>query len=211
MQDASGWVEELLRELDPESDAEVRSAHPGIAYSKVLGRAVRTGPWEDQKISTYDKAREALEAEDLVGAAAMLDMFYDEAEIIFSFFRQMIPDAMEYLKGRGMAIDELRDLNARLLQLLALPDGRHFNSRRLWEDFRQHHRRMLLLCGAGSVTQALDELPDYKERWRQIQDRDVDHLYGLINEVVERYGEEALGAFWESIIGPLFSLRYAKF
>jgi hypothetical protein len=211
MQDASGWVEALFQELDSEPDTDITSREPGVGYSKILGRNVRTGPWDDQGISTFDKIRIALETGDMTAAAEQLDMFMDEASVIFSFFRQLIPDAMGYLREHGMTLDELRDLNSRLLALLRLPDGRAFSARRLWEEFRADHRKMLLLCGGGDGGDALTELPEYKEQWRRIQDRDVDHLYGLINEVVERYGEEALGEFWEAIIGPLFETRYAKF
>jgi hypothetical protein len=133
MQDASGWVEALLQELDSESDEDFTSRGSGVGYSKVLGRNVRTGPWDDQKISTFDKIRTALETGDTAAAAEQLDMFMDEASIIFSFFRQLVPDAMAYLRQRGMTVDELRDLNTRLLALLRLPDGRAFSARRLWE------------------------------------------------------------------------------
>ena len=60
-------------------------------------------------------------------------------------------------------------------------------------------------------TAALAHLAELKEIWRQIQDRDVDHLYGLLNEAVVRWGEPVVGDFWDAIIGPLFSSRYAKF
>ena len=211
MQDASGWVEALMQDLDSGPDADFTSATPGVGYSKVLGRNVRVGPWGDQKISTFEKIRAALDSGDVAEAAAMLDVFMDEASVIFAFFRQLVPDAMAYLTMHGTTPADLRDINVRLLALLRLPDGREFSPRRLWEEFRGHHRRMLLLCGATDAQSALAELTEYKEKWRRIQDRDVDHLYGLIDEVVRRHGEGALGEFWESIIGPLFETRYAKF
>ena len=97
MQDASGWVEALLQDLDSGPDAEFTDTTPGVGYSKVLGRNVRVGPWADQKISTFEKIRAALDRADGAVAAAMLDVFMDEASVIFSFFRQLVPDAMAYL------------------------------------------------------------------------------------------------------------------
>ncbi len=209
--DASGWVEEMLLTIDAQPWVEHGPKSPGLAFSDILGRRVRTGDWQDQKISTYDKIRSALERQESREAAAFIDFFVDEADVIYGFFRQLIPDTNEFLLKRGIDKKEIRDLNAKILSLLTLPDGRPFKARRLWEEFQSMHREMILLCGERRFTDALTLLEDFKETWRLVQDRDVDHLYGLINEIVVRFGESALGEMWDFIIGPLFKTRYAKF
>jgi hypothetical protein len=209
--DASGWVEEMLTSISAEPrQGEVPMA-PGLGFSEVLGRRVRTGDWQEQKVSTYDKIRQALEAGDFQSAAAFVGFFADEADVIFGFFRQLIPDANEFLLKRGLTKTDLRELNAKIIALLTLPDGRPFNARRLWEEFRAQGEALVLLCGQEDADGALELLPRFKETWRIVQDRDVDHLYGLINEVVVRFGEPALEEFWNFVIGPLFTTRYAKF
>jgi hypothetical protein len=209
--DASGWVEEMLLTIDPQGWVERGPKSAGLAFSDALGRTVRTGGWEEQKISTYDKIQSALERRESREAAAFIDFFADEADVIYGFFRQLIPDTNDYLLNLGIDKKEIRDINVKILSLLTLPDGRPFKARRLWEEFRALHREMLLLCGEQRFADAFALLKDYKETWRLVQDRDVDHLYGLINEIVVRYGESALGKMWDFIIGPLFKIRYAKF
>jgi hypothetical protein len=209
--DASGWVEEMLGGIELGPWKEGQAAAPGLGYSTVLGRRVRVGDWQDQKISTYEKIREALASNRLEEAAAFIDFFVDEADVIFNIFRQFIPDLNEFLLRRGVSKVEITEVNARLLGLLTLPDGRPFISRRLWDEFRSKARTLVLACGRGDGEQALKLLDDFKETWRQIQDRDIDHAYGLINEVVVRYGESALAELWDYIIGPLFKMRYEKF
>jgi hypothetical protein len=70
---------------------------------------------------------------------------------------------------------------------------------------------MILLCGERRFSEALVLVEEFKEAWRLVHDRDVDHLYGLLNEIVVRYGEPALEEIWDFIIGQLFKLRYEKF
>ena len=209
--DASGWVEEMLATIDTEPWVEKGPHSPGLAFSEVLGRRVRTGDWRDQSISTYDKIRAALEAQRWREAAAFIDFFGDEADVIYGFFRQLIPDTNEFLLNHGVQKEEIRTINAKILSLLRLPDGRPFKARRLWEEFRAMQREAILLCGEKRAAEALTLLDQYKETWRLVQDRDVDHLYGLVNEIVRRFGESALEEMWNYIIGPLFKVRYAKF
>jgi hypothetical protein len=209
--DASGWVEEMLRTIDSEPWEERSAASPGLAFSEVLGRRVRTGEWNDQKVSTYDKIHSALERREWGEAAAFIDFFIDEADVIYGFFRQLIPDTNEFLLTRGLSKDEIKTINEKVLAFLKLPDGRPFKARRLWEEFRSQGRELLMLCGEHDADRALKLLPEFKDTWRLVQDRDVDHLYGLINETVARWGEGALVEMWDFIIGPLFKTRYAKF
>ena len=48
----------------------------------------------------------------------------------------MVNDLNEFLLARGLSEDEVRDLNPGILALLALPDGRPFQARILWEELR---------------------------------------------------------------------------
>lgn len=206
--DASGWVEEMLGSLRQ------ATADPGsseITYSTTLGRRARAGSWEDQSVSTVVRIRELAEEGRFEEAAQMVDFFEDEAEVIYALFRQMIPDTNQFLLDRGMSRAELTALNGDLMALLTLPDGRSFHSRQQWEEFRSTKVELIRLCGKEEPEPIVRLLETFRETWRLIQDRDVDHLYGLLNEAVRRFGEKALADIWDHILGPLFEMRYAKF
>jgi hypothetical protein len=210
--DAGGWIEELLVDAVaapfPESIGESDVLH----YSETLGRRVRSdATWSEAAVSTYTKAKAAIDAGDMVRAAEYVDFFVDEASVIFGVFRGLIPDAIAFLEGRGLTRSQLLDLNRRLLALIHLPDGRPFVARLRWAEFQAEVRACTEACGAGDRGEALTRLAALKETWRQIQDRDVDHLYGLLNEAVVHWGEPVVGEFWDAIIGPLFISRYEKF
>ena len=214
MADAGGWIEELLTEAGRAPDATPPDL-PGtgvLRYSALLGRRIRNdASWDDAAVSTYVRARDAIGAGAFDEAAEYVDFFVDEAAVIFGVFRGLIPDAISFLARRGLEREELRDLNRALLALLPLPDGRPFVARRQWAEFQAQVRTCLAACGERDAGAALDHLAMLKESWRQIQDRDVDHLYGLLNEAVIRWGEAVVGEFWDAIIGPLFASRYEKF
>jgi len=212
MGDAAGWIEEML--VDVQGGAPESTVADGnvMHFSETLGRRVRSDQsWEDAAISTYVRVRDSIAEKDWDTAAEYLDFFYDEAAVIYGFFRQFIPDAITYLEGKGMTRDELVALNQQILGMLNLPDGRPFSARARWAEFQDQVRRGKVACGAKDEAQSLALLSELKETWRQIQDRDVDHLYGLLNEAVVRWGEPFVGEFFEVLFQPLFESRYDKF
>jgi hypothetical protein len=210
--DASGWIEEMLVEAVSSQGGGQIADSDVLHFSETLGRRVRSdATWADAAVSTYTKAAEAINAGEWNRAAEYVDFFVDEAAVIYGVFRGLIPDAISFLAARGVARPQLLDINRRLLDLIRLPDGRPFVARSRWADFQAEVRECTLACGANDHDLALAQLAELKEIWRQIQDRDVDHLYGLLNEAVVLWGEPVVGEFWDAIIGPLFESRYEKF
>lgn len=210
--DAGGWIEELLVQAVGPGGSDPVAGSGVLHYSETLGRRVRSdATWSEAAVSTYTKAQEAIGAGEWSRAAEYVDFFVDEAAVIFGVFRGLIPDAISFLEQRGIERAQLLEINRRLLDLIRLPDGRPFVARTRWAEFQAEVRDCILACGAGDRDGALAHLATLKETWRQIQDRDVDHLYGLLNEAVAFWGEPVIGEFWDAIIGPLFTARYEKF
>lgn len=210
--DAHGWVDGLLRRMEEGAAETVLLGNSeALMYSSVLGRRVRKGDWADQSIATYDKASGALSDGEFGHAAEFVDFFVDEAEIVYSIFRELIPDAIKYLSERGVDENSLEALMLRMRDLVRLPDGTTFRPRLQWAEFRATMRRCLVACGREDADGAREELESGREQWRRIQDRDVDLVYGLLSEAAKRWGETVVGEFWEELIGPLFQSRYAKF
>lgn len=212
MKDASGRAEELLTRFELERGGGSPAEEAGaLAFSEILGRRVRAGELSDQRISTVDKIQEALAAGDYARAAELGDFFADEAEVVYGIYRGWIPQLIDFLLDRGSSLDEVTELNERILSLLALPAGRRFYARRLWSEFRRAVREFVQACGAERAEEASTRLETMWDTWRQLHDRDVDHIYGLMDAIVRRHGEATLAQMWDAIIGDLFSSRYAKF
>jgi hypothetical protein len=211
MIDASGKAEEFLGRLHERISREHGAGDSPISYSEVLGRRVRSGDWPDQAVSTLDKIEAALAEGGFATAAELGDFFLDEAVVIYAIYRDWVPKLIDFLRERGIADDELAELNERILELCRTPDGRPFHARRLWSELQATVRSFELACGAGDADTARERLDDMHKSWVTLHDHDVDHIYGLLDFIVGRWGEQAMADVCEYMMGGLFSSRYAKF
>jgi hypothetical protein len=182
-----------------------------LEYFPALGRRVRLGSWEDQKISTYRKIRQAVEQGRWDDAAELCNYFVDEAKVCFAIYRQWIPDLSAFLAENGLSGEELQTVHAEIVAKLDLPGGRPWDPFRQWHEFVMQVEEFVALVHREEGAAALEKLDALKETWRRGHDRDVDHTYGLMSEIVKRLGEESIGAMWDKVLLPLFTWRYEKF
>ena len=187
------------------------AADTKIEFSEILGRRVRLGSWEDQKVSTYRKIKAAVAAGDWDHAAELADYFTDEANVCFSLYRQWINDLNGFLKERGCGPEELADVNAAIVAKIALPDGSPWNPHRHWDSYKRQQRELLAHIHRAQAEEAEAALDRMKETWRQTHDRDVDHTYGLMSEIQERHGGQGIVDMFQKLLVPLFAWRYEKF
>lgn len=182
-----------------------------IEFSEVLGRRVRLGSWDDQKISTYRKIAESIDAGDWEMAADLADYFTDEANVCFSLYRQWVNDLRGFLRDSGASDEEVVAIDADVQSKLTCPDGREWNAHRHWDQYRAEQRQLLASIYRQEPEQARDRLAAMKETWRQTHDRDVDHTYGLMSAIQERHGAQGIADMYQRVLVPLFSWRYNKF
>jgi hypothetical protein len=187
------------------------SSETRIEYSPAVGRRIRLGSWEDQKISTYRKIREALLDERWDDAAELCNYFVDEARVCFAIYRTWIPDLNAFLAENGASREDVEAANSEIVSKLTLPDGRPWDPFRQWHEFVMRVEEFVALAHREKREEALAKLDELKETWRRCHDRDVDHTYGLMSEIVKRLGEGSIGAMWDKVLLPLFTWRYEKF
>lgn len=182
-----------------------------IEFSDVLGRRVRMGSWEDQKVSTYRRIVEALDEARWEDAAKLGNYFVDEAFVCYSIYRQWIPDLNAFLRKKGVDKDDIDAVNRDVVAKLDLPDGSPWNPRLQWDRFRDDVEEFVARCHREDAEGAKEALEQMKETWRRCHDRDVDHTYGLMSEIQSRFGEDAIGEMYQDVLLPLFAWRYDKF
>jgi hypothetical protein len=186
-------------------------AETQIAFTELLGRRVRMGPWEDQKISTYRKIREALDEGRWDNAAELQAYFIDEANVCFTLYRQWIGDLNGYLKDKSVDAAKIADRNDQAVRVAKLPDGSPWQPRRHWDRFLTEMQRTTAATYRENPAEAKRLLDVAKETWRQCHDRDVDHTYALMSLVLEELGEPAVRDMYDRVLLPLFVWRYEKF
>jgi len=182
-----------------------------VEFNEALGRRIRTGTWEEQRVSTYSKIQEAIAAADWDTAASLGNYFVDEANVCFTLYRQWIADLNGFLSDKGTTADEIDTVNDHIVNLLALPDGSPWQPRRQWDTFLREVETFVAHAHRREAGEALEALDEMKETWRRCHDRDVDHTYGLMSEIAARHGESSIREMWDRVLVPLFNWRYAKF
>jgi hypothetical protein len=182
-----------------------------ISFVPAIGRRARVDRWEEQKISTYRKIREAIGDARWDEAARLMNYFVDEGRVCFGIYRQWIPDLNGFLRENGVSPEELEAANAGIVAKLTLPDGTPWDPYAQWDRFLTDVESTVRAIHREDAEGALELVDKAKETWRRCHDRDVDHTYGLMSEIVARFGESSIGAMWDKVIVPLFSWRYDKF
>jgi hypothetical protein len=191
---------------------EVRSVtETKVAFTELLGRRVRMGTWEDQKISTYRKIREALEDARWDDAAVLESYFIDEANVCFTLYRQWIGDLNGFLSDRHVDAALIKARNEQAVTVATLPDGSPWVPRRQWDKLLNEMQSVTAATYRENAADAKALLALAKETWRQCHDRDVDHTYALMSLVKEQLGETAVREMYDRVLLPLFVWRYEKF
>ena len=182
-----------------------------IAFTELLGRRVRLGPWEDQKVSTYRKIIEALDGARWDEAAQLGSYFVDEANVCFTLYRQWIGDLNGYLRDKGVDEAAIKARNDQAVAVATLPDGSPWHPRMHWDRFLAQVQDFTAATYREQPEEAKRRLDMMKETWRQCHDRDVDHTYALMSLIKEQLGEPAIRDMYDRVLLPLFVWRYEKF
>lgn len=182
-----------------------------LEWSGPLGRQVRGGSWSEQGVATYRLIRAALESEDWASAEELTDYFMVEAGVCFKIYRQWSRDIADLLIDWGVSREEVENCFQDLARLLTHPDGREFDPQEQWDRTEAARFTTQSALRAHQIDGSLAELENLVEQWRQCHDRDVDRIAGLMNEIVTRFGEPALGRMYDAILVPWFNERYVLF
>ena len=183
-----------------------------MGFSDIIGRRVRLGDWQDQKISTYRKIHEALDEGRFDDASELAAYFVDEAKVCWVLYRQWILDLEGFLTDQGVdggrargghRADRERD---RAAERRAVRLGRPLGALQRADRPGRRGRR-----GVPTPPPRGRPMDEAKEIWRQTHDRDVDHTYGLMSAIVVRFGEAIVPRMYDRVLLPLFAWRYEKF
>jgi hypothetical protein len=176
-----------------------------MGFSEALQRRVRLGSWEDQKISTYRKIQESVDAGRWDEAAELASYFIDEAAVCWHLYRQWLADLEGFLRDEGTSEGDLAQIRAKLVEVTTLPDGTAFDSHAMWGQFNGLIEDVVSACGRADGVAALASMDEAKEVWRRTHDRDVDMTYCYMSETAQRFGDDAIPRMYERVLLPLFA------
>jgi hypothetical protein len=188
-----------------------RGPSPLVKYSATLRRPIRVGGLESQKVSTYRLIAESIRCGAFVDAAALGTIFEEEARVCWEPFQDQIAGTRGFLEQRGVPSAELAEIEAGIVAKLVHPDGRAHDAPAMWRELRQLVLELARICAGADADAALAQLALLKEHWRRLHDRDCDHLAGLLDQVLVRFGEDAVFELWLELEGRGFEQRYRRY
>ena len=164
-----------------------------IAFTELLGRRVRMGPWEDQKVSTYRKIIEALDGARWDEAAHARRATSSTRRTSAS--RSTASGSATSTATSGTRASTRRVIKARNDQAVAVsrPARRVARGTRASSGTASSPRSRTFTAATyrEQPDEAKRRLDVMKETWRQCHDRDVDHTYALMSLIKEQLGEAA--------------------
>lgn len=171
-----------------------------------LKRLIRADDWAGLAVGTYPRLLEAIARGDATERAELARFFVVEARVIHDIYTQWLRDTRRYLLDKGLGEAALAEEEARVAALAvagrpAIVDDRDA----AWREVEALGESV---ADAGDAALALQ----LKELWRHLHDAQVDHISGLFDVVIRRFGEPALGEMYEGwVIGDWFAKRYQRF
>lgn len=178
-----------------------------LIHHKELQRAIRADDWNGLAVGTYSRLVAAIARGDGDECAELAGFFVVEAGIIQDIYTQWLRDTRRYLLDKGMADDEVAREDAHALALACAGRPEIVADRNTaWSKIE---RIAAAIAANGGNAEAALRL---KELWRHLHDAQVDHICGLFDAVIRRFGEPALGEMYEGwVIGDWFAKRYQRF
>jgi len=176
---------------------------PVLRHHPELGRPIRADDWEGLRLGTARLLEAALAEGRGTEAADLAAFFVTEARVIHDIYAQWRRDTCRYLADHGLTPTEIaaEDARVRGLALAGRPD--------VVADFDAAWTALESMAAAVATT---DDAVRMRDLWRHLHDAQVDHLAGLFDVVIRRFGEAALGEMYEGwVIGDWFARRYQRF
>jgi hypothetical protein len=178
-----------------------------VRFDPILGRVARTGDVREQGASTYDMAAEAIRAEQWDEAAELVRYAAAEAEEGRTLYPLFADRARAFLRENGIPEAALEAEEARLAELLRLPDGSGFDLEAGWVEFASLTEASAKACEDGREAEALDALEQSRRAWLATHDRGCDMVGGLIDVCVRLLGEDRVAELWDALMVDLYGTR----
>ncbi len=162
-----------------------------LIHHPELGRAIRADDWDGLAVGTYRRLVAAIESGDAAARKELAEFFVVEAKVIHDIYSQWLVDVRRYLVDKGMSSGEVADEEERVVALAISGRPPVMSDRdAAWDSVVALSRKT---AERGTVADA----ESMKNLWRHLHDGQVDHISGLFDIVIRRFGEAALGEMYE--------------
>ncbi|WP_436701739.1 hypothetical protein [Nocardioides sp. BYT-33-1] len=184
-------------------------AGPGpVADEPSLGRATRTGSWQDLGEGTFAAAGRALAAGRGEEAAQLLEVSVLEADELRDVYGRWPATTAAWVRARGIDPAVLEREETRLLRLLGQEPADGIAER--WGTYVERAEHAARLCRDGG-TAAAAAVEDARACWQGIHDDAVDLVSGMVDLAVRLVGEDALGELWDHLMADWYDAHERRY
>lgn len=173
----------------------------------LMGRRARAGTWQEQGISTYRLAAQAIHAGRLADAAELGRFTMQEALEGHDLYQVFIDRARAFLRREGLSADLLAAEEEHIRANVRLPDGAAFDAEQGWANYGAAIEAFGDACAQNRPDDALALLERARQTWRQTHDRSCDWVYGLVDVCARHLGEEGVVDLWDDLMGSFYQTR----
>ncbi|MFM8352890.1 MAG: hypothetical protein ACKN9D_17730 [Actinomycetales bacterium] len=177
---------------------------PVVAFEPFLGRLARVGSPAEMAQGTYRVINEAIGTGAWTSAAELLEVTLLEAEELHEIYALWPKQVLQWLHSNDNHHPAAEELAAQITQLQAIIGGdpaEEFEPG--WRHYVDLTQQAQDAC-AQQDPNAAAMAEQARAHWQGIHDRAVDWLYGLLDMVVRRHGEESLLPVWNLLMGDWY-------
>lgn len=177
----------------------------GVAYEAFLSRDARTGSWNDLGRGTYRVIQEEIEKENFELAAELLGVTILEAEELHEIYGHWTDDVLVWLSNRNVT-----ELDVEVQRLRELIGAEAFDG---FEDGWQRYCELTdtaITLVRSSDPDAGARVEEARAYWQRIHDGAVDALYGVLDVVVRRTGEDSLREVWDMLMSDWYDAHVVR-
>jgi hypothetical protein len=173
-----------------------------------LGRAARTGTWEQLAKGTFRAALDYLADGDAEAAADLVEVAVLEADELHDVYERWPAATADWIRRRGVPEADIAQATHRLHTLIGEQAMAGIQAE--WPQFTAAVDTAAAACRRGDPG-AGDAIEHARAVWQAIHDRAVDRVAGLIDIAVRLVGESSLGELWDFLMADWYDVHARRY
>jgi hypothetical protein len=179
-----------------------------IGHEPSLGRAARTGTWEQLAKGTFRAALGYLADGDAEAAADLVEVAVLEADELRDVYERWPAATADWIRRRDVPEADIAQATHRLQTLIGEQAMAGIQAE--WPQFTAAVDTAAAACRRGDPG-AGDAIEHARAVWQAIHDRAVDRVAGLIDIAVRLVGESSLGELWDFLMADWYDVHARRY
>jgi hypothetical protein len=180
-----------------------------VAHHPLLNRRTRTGTPEEQGVSTYRLARQAVAEARFQDAIELGRHAHDETRLTRHVYPRWLDGIRAFLARKGVEPGVIESEDAAVLDKARMPDGSAPDMDTHGPIFDGHVDAFVAACELENADDAQRELEAARLAWVQLHDSATDRVTGMLDVVFRLVGEDHIADVWDELMADWYAGRDA--